>query len=269
MGTDGARLSHASTHPSVSLFGMQVHVVRERDVIDELERWIAEPFTTLRYVVTPNVQHTMVFQENADFREAYAQAALVIADGLPLVVSSRLFGTPLPERVAGSDLLPLLFERARPERSPSVFLLGAAPGIGERAADEVRRRWQHVRIAGTYSPPFGFERDDAENERILELVREAEPDVLVVGLGAPKQELWTYRFRHQLRAKVALCIGGSIDFLAGTKARAPRWMRRVGLEWVHRAATEPKRLGPRYAQHAVRFPILLVRELYQSHRRTA
>jgi N-acetylglucosaminyldiphosphoundecaprenol N-acetyl-beta-D-mannosaminyltransferase len=260
-------VSQGERHSRVQLFGMGIHVVNEREVIEELERWIAAPFEAMRYVVTPNVQHTMVFQEHADFREAYSRASLVIADGLPLVVSSRLFGTPLPERVAGSDLLPLLFERTSPERSPSVFLLGAGPGVGERAAAEVRRRWQHVRIAGTYSPPFGFERDDAENARILELVCAAEPDVLVVGLGAPKQELWTHRFRDQIRAKVALCIGGSIDFLAGTKARAPNWMRRVGLEWVHRAATEPKRLGPRYAEHAVRFPMLVLRELYASRRR--
>ena len=261
-------MSHEERHARVQLFGMGIHVVSEREVIEELERWIAAPFESMRYVVTPNVQHTMVFQEHADFREAYSRASLVIADGLPLVVSSRLFGTPLPERVAGSDLLPLLFDRTSPARSPSVFLLGAGPGIAERAAAEVRRRWQHVRIAGTYSPPFGFERDDAENRRILELVRAAEPDVLVVGLGAPKQELWTHRFRHEIRAKVALCIGGSIDFLAGTKARAPNWMRRVGLEWVHRAATEPKRLGPRYAEHAVRFPMLVLRELYATRRRT-
>jgi N-acetylglucosaminyldiphosphoundecaprenol N-acetyl-beta-D-mannosaminyltransferase len=261
MGTDGANVSDEARSRRVHLFGMDIDVVRETDVIERLERWIAAPFESMHYVVTPNVQHTMVFQENAAFREAYSRASLVIADGLPLVLSSRLFGTPLPERVAGSDLLPLLFDRTGPERSPSVFLLGAGPGIGERAAAEVRRRWQHVRIAGTYSPPSGFERDDAENRRILELVREAQPDVLVVGLGAPKQELWTYRFRNEIRAKVALCIGGSIDFLAGTKARAPHWMRRVGLEWVHRAATEPKRLGRRYAEHAVLFPMLLLREL--------
>lgn len=251
----------------VHLFGMDIDVVRESDVIERLERWIAAPFERMRYVVTPNVQHTMVFQENAAFREAYSAASLVIADGLPLVLTSRLFGTPLPERVAGSDLLPLLFDRTSPSRRPSVFLLGAAPGVGEHAAEVVAKRWPHVNVVGTYSPPFGFERDDAENQRILELVRQASPDILVVGLGAPKQELWTYRFRDQIRAKVALCIGGSIDFLAGTKARAPVWMRRVGLEWVHRAATEPRRLGRRYAEHAVLFPALVVRELRGAGRR--
>jgi N-acetylglucosaminyldiphosphoundecaprenol N-acetyl-beta-D-mannosaminyltransferase len=261
MGADGANVNDEARSRRVHLFGMDIDVVRESDVLEQLERWIAAPFESMHYVVTPNVQHTMVFQENAAFREAYGQASLVIADGLPLVLSSHLFGTPLPERVAGSDLLPLLFDRTSPARRPSVFLLGAAPGVGEHAAARVAQRWPHVNVVGTYSPPFGFERDDAENSHILELVRQASPDILVVGLGAPKQELWTYRFKDQIRAKVALCIGGSIDFLAGTKARAPRWMQRSGLEWIHRAATEPKRLGPRYAEHAVLFPMLVLREL--------
>jgi N-acetylglucosaminyldiphosphoundecaprenol N-acetyl-beta-D-mannosaminyltransferase len=257
----------SSTTERVRLFGMDIHALNEREVIERLEHWIAAPFDRLHYVVTPNVQHTMVFQENAAFRETYASASLVIADGWPLVWSSRLFGQRLPERVAGSDLLPLLFDRTSAERSLSVFLLGAAPGVGEQARRVINGRWQFVRVVGTYSPPFGFERDDAENRRILELVQKAQPDVLVVGLGAPKQELWTYRFKDELRAKVALCIGGSIDFIAGTKARAPHWMRKTGLEWIHRAATEPRRLGRRYAEHAVLFPALVLRELRAGARR--
>lgn len=260
-------MTDADSLPRVRLFGMDIHVVSETDVTQRIEAWVAAPFESVHYVVTPNVQHTMVFQENPAFREAYAGASLVIADGWPLVWTSRLFGRSLPERVAGSDLLPMLFDRTSSQRPLSVFLLGAAPGVGERASAEIQRRWPAVRVAGTYSPPLGFERDDVENRRILDLVRQAAPDILVVGLGAPKQELWTHRFRQELRAKVALCIGGSIDFLAGTKSRAPHWMRRSGLEWIHRAVTEPRRLGPRYARHAVLFPALVIREWRGSGRR--
>ncbi|HEY3496003.1 MAG TPA: WecB/TagA/CpsF family glycosyltransferase [Polyangiaceae bacterium] len=258
-------MNDTAPFPTVRLFGMDVHATSEAGVLAEVERWIRQPLDKLRYVVTPNVQHAMVFQENPAFREAYSAASLVIADGWPLVWSSWLLRTPLPERVAGSDLLPLLFEQTI-GNPLSIFLLGAAPGVGERAASEIQRRWPHVKVVGTYSPPFGFEKDDAENQRILARVRDAAPDILLVGLGAPKQELWTYRFHHELRAKVALCLGGTIDFLAGAKARAPHWMRRTGLEWIHRAATEPRRLGPRYAEHAWRFPVLFVREFRKNGR---
>lgn len=243
----------------VEIFGMRIHAVREKEAHALVDRWASSPFEALRYVVTPNVQHTMVFQDNADFREAYASASLVIADGWPLVASSRLFGTPLPERVTGSDLLPGLFDAARAEQPRTVFLLGAAPGIGELAAQKIRERWPHVRVVGTLSPPLGFERDDAQNRRIIARINETAPDVLVVGLGAPKQELWTYRFRHELRAKVALCLGGTIDFMAGATKRAPVWVRKARLEWLHRALSEPRRLGRRYAEHAVLFPALVAR----------
>src|SRR4029079_1976217 len=102
----------------------------------------------------------------------------------------------------------------------------AAPGVGEQAAREIHARWPNVRVVGTYSPPLGVGRDDAEKPRTLALVATGRPDILVVGLGAPKQELWTHRFRHELRAKVALCLGGTIDFMAGATRRAPVWMRR-------------------------------------------
>ncbi len=245
--------------PSVEIFGMRIHAVREREAHALVDRWASEPLGSLRYVVTPNVQHTMVFQENAAFREAYAAASLVIADGWPLVASSRLFGTPLPERVTGSDLLPGLFDVARAEQPRTVFLLGAAPGVGEVAARQIHARWPNVRVVGTLSPPLGFERDDEQNRRIVARINETEPDVLVVGLGAPKQELWTYRFRHDLRAKVALCLGGTIDFMAGATKRAPNWVRKARLEWFHRAVSEPRRLGRRYAEHAVLFPALVAR----------
>jgi N-acetylglucosaminyldiphosphoundecaprenol N-acetyl-beta-D-mannosaminyltransferase len=244
---------------TVSLFGMQIHAVREREAHALVDEWCSGALGQLRYVVTPNVQHTMEFQQNAAFREAYEQASLVIADGWPLVASSRLFGTPLPERVTGSDLLPGLFNAARPDRPRTVFLLGAKPGIGERAASAIHARWPGVRVVGTHSPPLGFERDDRENEAILALIAAAEPDILVVGLGAPKQELWTYRHRHAIRAKVALCLGGTIDFMAGATRRAPRWIQKLKLEWLHRAASEPRRLGRRYAEHAVLFPALVAR----------
>ena len=130
-----------------------------------------------------------------------------------------------------------------------------------RAATNIELRWPSVRVVGTYSPPLGFENNEHENHRILEMIAEAKPDVLVVGLGAPKQELWVSKYQKQIQAPIALCVGATIDFLAGEKKRAPVWLQRIGMEWVHRVLSEPKRLVKRYARDAWIFPQLVWSEL--------
>jgi N-acetylglucosaminyldiphosphoundecaprenol N-acetyl-beta-D-mannosaminyltransferase len=245
------------------LFGLQISRVSMQETIDQLQSWCAAPReAACRFVVTPNVDHVVMFQHRVDLRSAYADASLVLADGAPLVLASRLLGKRLPERVAGSDLVPRLFAAAA--TSPlRVFLLGAAPGIADAAATRIRGEWPGVDVVGTYSPPLGFENDPQENERIFAAIAAAKPDLLVIGFGAPKQELWIHQYRGRVDAKVAICAGATIDFLAGHRRRSPVWMRRVGLEWLHRVASEPRRLVGRYARDAWEFPQLLWREWRQ------
>jgi N-acetylglucosaminyldiphosphoundecaprenol N-acetyl-beta-D-mannosaminyltransferase len=245
---------------TVRLFGIDMHSVTQAEALDVIFGWIERREGSMRYVVTPNVQHAVLFGENAALRSAYAQASLVIVDGAPLVFFSRVFGRPLPERVAGSDIVPALFRRATAARPLSVYLLGGGPGVGERAARVIERDYPHVRVAGVDSPPFGFEREPALEAAAVERVNAAHPDLLLVGLGCPKQELFCERNRTKANAAVALCIGGTIDFFAGEQPRAPEWMRTSGLEWIHRIASDPRRLGPRYASNALDFPKLLLRE---------
>lgn len=245
----------------IKLFGASIDPLRMPEAVSVLLGWLStEEEAPCRFVVTPNVDHTVLLQHHAGLQAAYQDAALILADGWPVVAASRLLGRPLPERVPGSDLVPALFDAVPASKPISVYLLGAAPGVAERAAVCIERRWQEVKVVGTYSPPLGFEKDDAENERILARIHEARPDVLVVGLGAPKQELWVHRNREQLQVRVALCVGATIDFLAGEKRRAPVWVRRVGLEWAHRMFSEPRRLAKRYAHDAWVFPQLVWRE---------
>jgi N-acetylglucosaminyldiphosphoundecaprenol N-acetyl-beta-D-mannosaminyltransferase len=249
----------------VELFGMQLSRVTMREAVAEVMEWASAPRGAVcRYVVTPNVDHAVLFQRRADLRAAYADASLVLADGAPIVLASRLLGAraahkTLPERVAGSDLVPQLFAAA--DRPLRVFLLGAAPGVAEKAAARIERKWSPVKVVGCYAPPLGFETNEQESAKILEIVAAAAPDLLVVGLGAPKQELWVHQHHRQLQAKVALCVGATIDFLAGQKRRSPVWMRRAGLEWAHRVFSEPRRLAGRYARDAWAFPRLVWREL--------
>lgn len=252
--------------PNISLFGMHIAPLRMSEAVAVLCAWIDADERRCRYVVTPNVDHTVMFAKHSGLREAYRDASLVLADGLPVVLASRLLKKPLPERVAGSDLAPALFASTDTGRPLSVYLLGAGPGVAERAARNIMQRWPNAKVVGTYSPPLGFERDEQECASICERINAARPDVLMLGLGAPKQELWIAKHREQLHVKVALCIGATIDFLAGEKARAPRWMQKCGVEWLHRLASEPKRLLKRYAHDAWVFPQLIWREWQVSKR---
>ena len=164
--------------------------------------------------------------------------------------------------------MPLLFDAVERSSGVSIFLLGAGPGVARRAAEQIEARWPKCRVVGVDSPPHGFESDAAHNERILTAIVTARPDLLVVGLGAPKQELWVRTHWHQLATPVALCVGAAIDFLAGEKRRAPRWMRHSGLEWLHRAASEPRRLAKRYIADAWAFAWLVCRYCRTSREQT-
>lgn len=251
---------------TVSLFGMKIHALNTASAVEKVLDWCREPLAgPCRYVVTPNVDHAVMYQSSAALRKAYDRASLVLADGAPVVLASRLLGRPLPERVAGSDLVPALFDRqmtfqSAMNRPLRVFFLGAGPGVAVRAAHLTHQRWRQVDVVGTYSPPLGFERDTLEGQRILQRIAESKPDLLLVGFGAPKQELWVERHASQIQAKVALCVGATIDFLAGEKSRSPLWMRENGLEWLHRLGSEPQRLAKRYLRDALVFPQLVWQE---------
>lgn len=249
----------------IPLFGVSIDAVTLGEAAEVVLGW-ANTDTRgglVRYVVTPNLDHVIRLREDPAFRRAYRDASLVVADGMPLVVAGRVFGEPIPERVAGSDLVPRLFDRASRDRNAPplrVYLLGAAPGVADRAATRIEQAWPGVRVVGTHSPPLGFERDDVENERILEHIAQRKPEILLVGLGAPKQELWVWNHRSRISANVALCIGATIDFLAGERSRAPKWMQENGLEWLYRVGTEPQRLATRYARNALALPGLFAGE---------
>lgn len=257
---DIADQAHMPAGSKIALFGVQINVLRMDEAVRQVLDWVAKPGRFCRYVVTPNVDHTIMLQEHAGLRAAYDHADLVLPDGYPVVWASRLLGKRLPERVAGSDLVPALFTAADPKSPLRVFLLGAGPGVAKRAAKRVEKEWTGVEVVDTYSPPFGFEKDDAEQERILDRVNASNSDVLVIGLGAPKQEVWVHNQRHRLASSVVLCVGATIDFLAGERSRAPRWIQRAYLEWLYRLLSEPRRLFWRYARDAWVFPQLVWRE---------
>lgn len=220
-------------------------------------------------VVTPNAQHLCLVKDDARFAEAYRGAWLSVADGVPLVWAARLLGTPLPGRVNGTDLFERVSAAAAGE-GLGVFLLGGRPGAAAEAARVLQARHPGLRIAGTSCPPMGFERDPAALAKVEEEIRAAAPDLLFVGLGAPKQEVWMHEYRARLGVPVTVGIGGSFEMVSGRVPRAPRWMQRAGLEWLFRLGREPRRLVVRYATTNPRFVWMVLRQWMGSRRpRTA
>ena len=193
------------------------------------------------YVVTPNVDHILRLEDDKEFAEIYKNASLRLTDGMPLVWISKMKHTPIKEKVSGSDMFPRVCELAA-KKGYSVFLLGAAEGVAAKAAENLQNKYHGLKIAGTYSPSFGFEKKEDEVNKIITMINETKPDVLAVGLGSPKQEKFIYKYKDKLNVPVSLAIGASIDFEAGNKKRAPRFMQKAGLEWLYRLCKEPRRM---------------------------
>src|SRR3954467_8625386 len=198
------------------------------------------------YLATANVDFLVQAAHDVELRRILFDAHLVLCDGTPLVWASRLLGNPLPERVAGSDVVPLLLELAA-EKGFRPFFLGASQESLEKAVAKVRQKYPKLKLAGYYSPPYNTLLE-MDHEEIRTRILRAQPDLLFVGFGCPKQEKWINMHYRSLGVPVSVGIGGTIDFLAGKLARAPLWMQKSGTEWIFRLAQEPKRLLRRYCK---------------------
>ncbi len=197
-------------------------------------------------VVTPNVDHVVKLQRNSKFRDAYNAADMFFADGAPIIFLSRLLpGNGLSERVTGADLFPLVCEKAS-HLGLSVAVIGTSDRIAQSAVQRLKVDFPTLHIAGHYSPPMGFERMPEETRKIIDMCNTWKPNILVLALGAPKQELWAAAHKAELKCGVILCFGAAVDFYSGVIKRAPVFFRRNGLEWLWRLGSEPKRLWRRY-----------------------
>ena len=214
---------------------------------------------------TPNLHH---LREHAVGETAglYKGARLVVADGQPLIWASKVQGTPLPERVAGSNLI-LSLTRAAAAQGSSVFLLGGNPGAAEACAECLREQYPGIDIAGIKVPPFGFEDDPAQFEGIVQAIEAAAPDIVYVALGFPKQEKLSLDLAERFPSTWFVGVGISLSFVCGEVRRAPRWMQRLGLEWVHRLAQEPGRLFRRYVIEGLPFAARLFGHVANARRR--
>ena len=183
------------------------------------------------YVVTPNLDHIVIMETDEEFSEIYKNADLIVADGKPLIWISKFLKKPIKEKISGSDLFPRMCKMAA-EKGYSIFILGAAEGVADKAAINLKKKNPGLRIVGTYSPPFGFEKDSKELGKIRDIVVGEKPDILAVSLGSPKGEKFIYKYLKEYGIPLGISIGATIDFEAGNVKRAPKWMADHGLECV-------------------------------------
>jgi exopolysaccharide biosynthesis WecB/TagA/CpsF family protein len=233
----------------VTILGVPFHPTTLAGAVDRIEAMVAEGGT--HYVVTPNVDFLVKAGRDPELRGILARADLVLCDGKPIVWASRLLGEPLPGRVAGSDLIPLVLRRAE-DRGWRILLLGGAEGVGAEAARRIAASHPTLPAVARYSPPY-LPLADMDNADIIARIRAARPDVMLVCFGCPKQEKWISRNLLLLDVPVMIAAGATIDFLAGNMDRAPVWMRRSGTEWIFRLLQEPRRLAGRYADDVIHF----------------
>lgn len=227
----------------IKFLNTEVDNLTMNEAIQKIEQLILNKKPS--YVVTPNVDHIVKLETDKEFQEVYKEADLILTDGMPLIWISKLKKNPIKEKVSGSDLFPEVCKLAS-NKGYKLFLLGAAEGVAVKAAENLKYKYKGLNIVGTYSPSYGFENKENEIQQIIKMINEVKPDILVVGLGAPKQEKFLYNYRNQLNVPVSLAIGASIDFEAGNIERAPEWMQHMGLEWFYRLCKEPKRMFKRY-----------------------
>jgi N-acetylglucosaminyldiphosphoundecaprenol N-acetyl-beta-D-mannosaminyltransferase len=250
----------ADTEWPVLVLGVPFDPITLDCAVDRIESMVAEG--GVHYVVTPNVDFLVKARRDAELHRILVGADLVLCDGKPIVWASRWLGDALPCRVAGSDLIPSLLQRAA-ERGWRVFLLGGGPGVASEASRRIAAAHPSLPKVAYHSPPYRA-LDEMNNAEIIERVRAEVPDVLLVCFGCPKQEKWISRHRSVLDVPVMIGAGGTIDFLAGRIARAPVWMRRSGTEWLFRLYQEPRRLAERYADDLIHFfPAVLAQRMRQ------
>jgi N-acetylglucosaminyldiphosphoundecaprenol N-acetyl-beta-D-mannosaminyltransferase len=214
------------------------------EAIDRVSTMLDESRDRAAHVVTTNAQFIELAHQQERFAEVLRRADLSVADGFSLVWASRWLGQFVPERVAGVDLMLQLCERAA-STGKTVYFLGGRPGAAHETAERLKSDFSQLQIVGVDCPPIGFLDDPEESARVAERIQTAKPDLLFVGLGAPKQEYWIERYAH-LPAKVMMGIGGTFEFVAGYRKRAPLILQRTGFEWMWRLCMEPRRLWKRY-----------------------
>lgn len=242
------------------ILGVPIDNLTMDETLDRIEQMVdvGRAIGRTHQVATVNTDFLVKAQEDANLQKLLQHADLCTADGMPLVWASKYLNKPLKERVAGSDMVPLIAKRAA-AKGMTLYFMGAAPGVAAEAAEKLTAENPGLEIVG-YSCPF-WKPGEPFDEAILQEIRTLAPDILLVALGNPKQELWIQAYGKRVRVPVMIGVGASLDFIVGRVKRAPVWMQKSGLEWVARLTQEPGRLWKRYANDLIKFVPFVIHQM--------
>ena len=229
------------TVPSANILGVRVHAVTMESTLATIHRWVERG--EQHYLIAAPAHCLMDCQRDEALRRVYNNAGLVTPDGMPVVWVLRLMGFRNVERVYGPDVMLAVCDRGL-DKGYRHYLYGGTPGVVERLAQRLDRRFPGIQIVGMHTPPFPYTAED--DEALVKKINGERPDIVWCALGASKEEYWMSRHLGRLNAPALIGVGAAFDFHSGTKPQAPRWMMRIGLEWLFRVLCEPYRLGPRY-----------------------
>lgn len=223
---------------TIRFLNIDLTSIKSRELLRRLDNGI---------VVTPNADHIILLQRDKEFYQVYKNAEWVLCDSKILALCLKYLKTPVEEVIPGSSLFPAYCNFHKNDMSIKIFLLGAAPGVADRALSLINKRIGRNIIVGAHSPSYGFEKDETECNEIIQIINHSDANVLVVGVGAPKQEKWIYKFKDNFtKIRLFMALGATIDFEAGNIKRAPILMQKLCIEWLYRLLKEPKRLWKRY-----------------------
>lgn len=245
----------------VNIIGTGISNISLSETISTFNNWINHQ-EKKRVCVTP-VNCLLWAKQNPTLQDIYNSADLTLCDGVPIIWASKFLNTPLKGRVTGLDLLPLYIEECY-HKKYSMFLLGASEGVADALKTKMELLYPGIQIKGTYSPPFAEKFSAEENEKICNLINQAEVDILFVSLTAPKQDFWIYEHFDQLNIHIAVGIGGAFEVTLGSIQRSPLWMQKMGLEWLFRFLKEPRRLFKRYLLEAPKFIPLVFQQKFRA-----
>lgn len=222
----------------IRILNIDILSIRKQELLEQLDKSV---------LITPNVDHLVKLQKDKDFYEVYRKADWVVCDSNIVCRASKLLKKPLPEAIPGSSFFTDYYMYHKDDPDCRIFLLGAAEGIAEKAMRNINSKVGRDIVVGAHSPSFGFEKNESECQDLVRMVNGSGATVLLVGVGAPKQEKWIMKYKDMMPGvKLFMALGATIDFEAGTLKRAPEAWRKLGLEWLYRFLKEPKRLFKRY-----------------------
>jgi N-acetylglucosaminyldiphosphoundecaprenol N-acetyl-beta-D-mannosaminyltransferase len=247
-------------HSKVNILGVQISNISKENLLDAFTQRIQQKQKT-QVCITP-VNSVLAAIKDPQVLSIYNASEYVLCDSTPIKWASHFLNTPIQERITGLDLLPNVVAHCA-EHNFSIFLLGASPGVADTLKEKIVSLYPNCKVVGIYVPPFMKVFTEQENKKMIDAVNATSPDVLLVSLTAPKQDIWIAQNIHQVNAPIQIGIGGAFEVMAGLAKRAPKWMHAAGLEWFYRFIQEPKRLFRRYFIEAPLFIPLILKQKFK------